>query len=70
MRDEGSVVIMSQALQDPEVNVRRAAVNTLSLLRTEKARLAIAAAQADTDAGVRQTAADALRQWKGRPGTN
>jgi hypothetical protein len=69
--DDGSVGIMSQALlHDPDVNVRRAALSALSRLRTEKARQAVAAAQSDADAGVSQAAADALRGWQNRPGTN
>jgi hypothetical protein len=69
--DDGSVGIMSQALlHDPEVNVRRAALSALSRLRTESARRAVQAAESDSDAGVSQAAADALRSWTNRPGTN
>jgi HEAT repeat protein len=69
--DDGSVGIMSQALlHDPEVNVRRAALSALSRLRTESARRAVEAAQSDADAGVRQAAEEARRNWKNRPGAN
>ena len=69
--EEGSAGIMARLLaNDPDVNVRRAAVTALAALQGMGALRALQTAAFDPDAGIRQVAENALLQWQNRPRSN